>query len=186
MKFDALPLPGAWLIKPEPYLDDRGRFARSFCIEEFRAHGLETHFPQHSIALTRTCGTVRGMHFQEAPHEEIKLVQCVAGAIYDVIIDLRPDSPTFGEWMGFELSAENGRQIYVPKGFAHGCQSLTDSAAMLYLISTPYEPAAASGVCFDDPAFGIAWPLPPSKVADKDRQWPAFGRKPQLPRGRGA
>jgi dTDP-4-dehydrorhamnose 3,5-epimerase len=174
MRFEAIGLDGAWLIHPEPVQDERGFFARMFCANEFAAHCLETTFPQHSVSHSSRKGTVRGMHFQTAPHEEVKLVRCVAGAIFDVIIDLRPGSPTFRRWQGFELTADNGLQLYIPKGFAHGFQTLTDDARINYLISEIYAPAAASGVRHDDPAFGIKWPLPVTTISDKDLRWPDF------------
>jgi dTDP-4-dehydrorhamnose 3,5-epimerase len=172
MRFEALSLEGAWLVSPEPFVDARGSFARSFCRDEFRSNGLATDFPQHSLAQTRQQGTVRGLHFQRAPHTEVKLVRCVAGAMYDVIVDLRPQSPTYRKWVGVELSAANGRAIYVPKGFAHGCQTLTNDVTVLYLISEPYVPEAADGVRHDDPALGITWPLPVGQISDRDLSWP--------------
>jgi dTDP-4-dehydrorhamnose 3,5-epimerase len=154
--------------------DARGAFARSFCEKEFAANGLATRFVQHSRSISAARGTLRGMHFQRAPHEEAKLVSCVKGGIWDVIIDLRPDSPSFRRWQGFELTAGNRDQLYVPQGFAHGFQTLSDDTEVHYLISACYEADAAGGVRYDDPAFGIAWPLPVSVIADKDRNWPDF------------
>jgi dTDP-4-dehydrorhamnose 3,5-epimerase len=174
MKFEATGLDGAWLIHLDPMRDQRGFFARTFCVNEFAAHGLETEFPQHSMSCSYGKGTLRGMHFQRAPHGEVKLVRCLSGAIWDVIIDLRPQSPTFRQWLGFELSAENQDQLYIPKGFAHGFQTLSDNAQVNYLISEFYAPDAASGVRYDDPAFAIAWPLPVSVISEKDRLWPDF------------
>ena len=174
MRFEAIGLDGAWLVHPEPMQDERGFFARTFCVNEFGAHCLETTFPQHSLSHSSRKGTVRGMHFQTTPHEEVKLVRCVTGAIFDVIIDLRPGSPTFRQWQGFELTADNGLQLYIPKGFAHGFQTLTDDARISYLISEIYAPEAASGVRYDDPAFGIKWPLPVTSISDKDLRWPDF------------
>ena len=124
MRFEAIGLDGAWLVHPEPMQDERGYFARTFCVNEFGEHGLETRFPQHSVSRSSRKGTVRGMHFQRAPHGEVKLVRASRGAIWDVIIDLRPESPTFRQWRGFELTGENGLQLYIPKGFAHGFQTL--------------------------------------------------------------
>jgi dTDP-4-dehydrorhamnose 3,5-epimerase len=165
-------LTGAWLIEPEPAHDERGFFLRTFCEREFEARGLCTRFVQHSVSYSRAKGTLRGMHFQRAPHCEVKLVRCVKGAIFDVIIDLRPSSPTCGRWQGFELSAGNQRQLYIPEGFAHGFQTLCDGAEVAYAISAFYAPEAASGVRFDDPAFGIRWPLPVSVISDRDMGWP--------------
>jgi len=174
MRFEAIGLDGAWLIHQDAMQDERGFFARTFCVNEFAAHCLETTFPQHSVSHSSRKGTVRGMHFQTAPHEEVKLVRCVAGAIFDVIIDLRPGSPTFRRWQGFELTADNGLQLYIPKGFAHGFQTLTDDARINYLISEIYAPEAARGVRHDDAAFGIKWPLPVTSISDKDLRWPDF------------
>lgn len=167
-------LEGAFTIDPQPNRDPRGWFARTFCEREFEAHGLETRFPQHSTSQNVKKGTLRGMHFQRAPHAEVKLVRCLKGAIFDVIIDLRPDSPTFKQARGFELSEANLRQLYIPKGFAHGFQTLSDNCEIGYLISEFYAPEAASGVRYDDPAFEIAWPLEVAVLSDKDRGWPDF------------
>ena len=136
--------------------------------------GLETNYPQHSISFSAQRGTIRGMHYQREPHSEVKLVRCVKGAIWDVIIDIRPASPTYRRWEGLELSGENGRQLYIPKGFAHGFQTLNDDVEVSYLISEPYAPQSAAGIRFDDPTFGITWPLPLSQIAEKDLHWPAF------------
>src|SRR5436190_1207521 len=134
MRFETTGLDGAWLVQLEPLRDERGFFARTFCVNEFRAHGLVTDFPQHSISNSLRKATLRGMHFQNDPYGEVKLVRCLAGSIWDVIIDLRRNSPTFRQWRGFELSAENGSQLYIPKGFAHGFQTLSDGAVVNYLI----------------------------------------------------
>lgn len=174
MRFEAISLDGAWLVHPEPMQDDRGFFVRTFCVNEFRDRGLETGFPQHSVSCSFRKGTVRGMHFQRSPHGEVKLVRCLSGSIWDVIIDIRPESPTFRQWRGFELSADNGLQLYIPKGFAHGFQTLSDDTRVNYLISEFYAPTAASGVRYNDPAFDVAWPLPVTTIAEKDLQWPDF------------
>ena len=174
MRFETTGLDDAWLVHLEPRQDSRGFFARTFCVDEFRAHGLETEFPQHSISRSFNKGTVRGMHFQREPHAEVKLVRCLSGAIWDVIIDMRPGSPTFRQWRAFELSDENGCQLYIPKDFAHGFQTLRDNAVVNYLISEFHVPDAASGVCHDDPAFGITWPLPVTTISEKDLLWPKF------------
>lgn len=174
MRFEPTDLPGAWIITPEPVRDERGFFARVFCARELGEKELETNFVQHSISASVTKGTLRGMHYQREPHGEVKIVTCLKGAILDVIIDLRAGSPTFRKWQGFELTQENRDRLYIPKGFAHGFQTLTDDVEMLYLISAFYEPAAASGVRYDDPAFGITWPLPVAVMSDKDRAWPDF------------
>jgi len=174
MRFETSSLDGVWLIHLEPMHDSRGFFARTFCTNEFRAHGLETDFPQHSISFSSRKGTVRGMHFQREPHSEVKLVRCLSGSICDVIIDIRPESSTFRQWRGFELSEKNGLQLYIPKGFAHGFQTMSDNARVSYLISEYYAPAAASGVRYDDPAFGITWPLPVTTISENDLLWPIF------------
>jgi dTDP-4-dehydrorhamnose 3,5-epimerase len=171
MHFEPVGLDGAWLVHLDPTKDRRGFFARTFCITEFGVRGLETSFPQHSMSCSYRRGTLRGMHFQLAPHDEVKLVRCLSGAIWDVIIDLRPASRTFRQWRGFELSAENQDQLYIPKGFAHGFQTLSDNVQVNYLISEFYSPDAASGVRYDDPAFGITWPLPVSEISEKDLRW---------------
>jgi dTDP-4-dehydrorhamnose 3,5-epimerase len=174
MRFETTGLSGAWLVRIEPNHDSRGFFARTFCVNEFQAHGLETDFPQHSISCSFDKGTVRGMHFQRDPHGEAKLVRCLSGAICDVIIDLRPESPTFRQWRAFDLSDENGFQLYVPKGFAHGFQTLRDNTQVNYLISKFFTPEASSGVCYNDPAFGITWPLLVTTISEKDLLWPKF------------
>lgn len=174
MKFTKTELNGAWLVEPEPVRDTRGWFARTFCEQEFAAHGLETRFVQHSTSQNVERGTLRGMHFQTAQHAEVKLVRCLKGAILDVIIDLNPGSPTYRRWQSFELSTENMRQLYVPKGFAHGFQTLEDNCEIAYLISEFYAPAASTGLRWNDPAFGITWPLPVTVMSDKDKAWPDF------------
>jgi dTDP-4-dehydrorhamnose 3,5-epimerase len=174
MRIEPAGLPGACLIIPEPLRDERGFFARVFCARELAGQGLETHFVQHSLSASSRKGTLRGMHFQTEPHGEVKIVTCLKGAILDVIVDLRPASRTFRTWRGFELTEDNRHRLYIPKGFAHGFQTLTGDVEMLYLISAFYEPAAGSGVRHDDPAFGIEWPLPVTVMSDKDRRWPDF------------
>ena len=174
MRFEPADLQDAWLIHLEPVHDGRGSFARTFCADEFRAHGLETNFPQHSVSCSLRKGTLRGMHFQTQPHSEVKVVRCLSGSIWDVIVDLRSDSSTFRQWRGFELSEDNGLQLYVPKGFAHGFQTLSDNARINYLISEVYVPTASTGVRYNDPAFDIAWPLPVTTIAEKDTLWPDF------------
>jgi dTDP-4-dehydrorhamnose 3,5-epimerase len=172
MIFHPTRLADATLIDIEPRGDARGFFARVFCEREFAAHGLETRFVQANQSRNVHKGTLRGMHFQKAPHGEVKLVRAVRGAIHDVIIDLRPGSPSYGQWEGFDLSAENGRILYVPAGFAHGFQTLEDHCEVTYMVSAAYAPGAEGGVRFDDPAFGVAWPLPVSVISEKDAAWP--------------
>jgi dTDP-4-dehydrorhamnose 3,5-epimerase len=174
MRFQETELRGAWLIDSDPVFDERGHFNRVFCAREFGEHGLETHFVQQNSSCSRSRGTLRGLHFQREPHSEVKVVSCLTGAIWDLIVDLRNSSPTFGQWRAYELTASNRRQLYIPKGFAHGFQSLVDDAEVGYLISAFYAPDAATGYRYDDPAFGIAWPLTPTVISDKDRAWPDF------------
>lgn len=175
MRFSKTNLHGAWLLEPAPIADHRGFFARTFCAREFAANGLVASFVQHSTSRSAARGTLRGMHFQRPPDAEAKLVSCLRGAIWDVIIDLRPGSPTHRAWQGFELTAENRRQLYVPEGFAHGFQTLGDGTEVGYLISAFHAPAAAGGVRYDDPAFAIDWPLPVTALSEKDEAWPPFG-----------
>jgi len=174
MRFMRTSLQDAFLIEPDPIGDERGRFERSFCTQEFSGAGLATCFVQHSQSWSRTSGTLRGMHYQRSPHGEVKLVRCLRGDVWDVIIDLRETSPTFLCWEGFELSSGNRRQLYVPEGFAHGFQTLCNDVEIGYMISTPYAPESASGWRHDDPAFGIAWPLPVAAISARDRSWPNF------------
>ena len=171
MRFLETKLDGAWLIEPEPIRDSRGFLAPTFCVRDFDERELESRFVQHSRSFSATKGTLRGLHFQTPPHEEVKLVSCVSGAVFDVIVDMRPGSPSYRKWQGFELSADNKRQLYVPAGFAHGFQTLTDDAELNYLISAFYEPAASTGISYDDPALGVTWPLPVSVISDRDRSW---------------
>jgi dTDP-4-dehydrorhamnose 3,5-epimerase len=174
VKFHPTLLHDAWLIQLEPAQDSRGFFARTFCAEEFAAHGLEATYPQHSISFSARKGTLRGMHYQREPHSEVKLVRCIKGAICDVIIDIRPNSPTNRHWQKFELSSENGRQLYIPAGFAHGFQTLCDDVEVNYLISELYSPQFGGGIRYDDPNFAIAWPLSVTEISEKDLQWPDF------------
>ncbi len=176
MIFTQLSLPGAYVIELEPKADARGFFARTFCEKEFERHGLRTRFVQCNCSWNDQPGTLRGMHFQRAPHAEAKLIRCTQGRILDVLIDLRPDSPTFTRWEGIELTSENRRMVYVPEGFAHGYQTLTPGAEVFYMASEPYSPGAEGGVRWNDPAFGIQWPLPDPTLSDKDRNHPDFKR----------
>lgn len=172
MQFAETGLAGAYLVEPEPIADDRGFFARTFCVGEFGERGLETSFLQHSISFSRRTGTLRGMHFQNPPHAETKLVSCSQGAIFDVIVDLRPASPTYLQWASFELTPDNRRQLYIPGGFAHGFITLNDDTVVQYLISKMHVPEASRGFCHDDPAVGIRWPMVPSVMSERDRSWP--------------
>jgi dTDP-4-dehydrorhamnose 3,5-epimerase len=170
--FQSLPLHGAHLIALEPRRDARGMFARAFCAQEFDDHGLQSHFVQGNLSTNVRRGTVRGMHYQRSPDAEVKVVRCVRGALFDVIVDLREDSPTYRRWYGAELSEENGLMMYVPQGFAHGLQALTDGATAFYLVSAPYAPAAEGGCRYNDPSIGIHWPLAAVEVSEKDAAWP--------------
>ena len=172
MIFTETKLSGAFIIDLERHEDDRGYFARTFCAREFAEHGLETEFVNTNASYSAQKGTLRGMHFQHPPHAEVKLVRCTQGAIYDAIIDLRLDSETHGEWIGVELSRENGRMLYVPRGFAHGFLTLTDDVDVTYQVSAFYTPGAEGGLRYDDPAFGIDWPGRVTVITDKDRTWP--------------
>jgi dTDP-4-dehydrorhamnose 3,5-epimerase len=174
MKFQQTTLKDAMLIDLERRGDDRGFFARTFCVDEFAAHGLPTEFVQQNTSYSANKGTLRGMHFQTAPHGEDKLIRCLRGAIVDIIIDLRPDSPTYKKWEAFELDDVNKRQLLVPKGFGHGFQTVSDHVEVTYLVSAKYTPSAEGGVRWNDPAFGITWPLEPTDMSDKDRNWPDF------------
>lgn len=172
MIFNKTDLEDAWLIDLERRGDERGFFARTMCEKEFAAHGLDTRYVQQNTSFSATKGTLRGMHFQREPHEEAKLVRCLWGEIMDVIIDLRPNSPTYRRHQAFNLSAENRRQLYVPRGFAHGFQALTENVEVTYLVSACYTPHAEGGVRYNDPTFGIQWPLPVTVISDKDKTWP--------------
>lgn len=177
MKFTSASLRDLWLIEIEPACDSRGFFARTFCIDEFAIHGLETSYPQHSVSFSLKAGTLRGMHYQHEPHSEVKLVRCTSGTIWDVVVDIRTNSTTYRRWQGFELSSANRRQLYIPKGFAHGFQTLSDNVEVNYLISAPYAPQSASGIRHNDPTFGIRWPLPVTEMSLKDTQWPDFNSR---------
>ncbi len=175
MKFIETKFKDAWLIEPEPVRDPRGFFARTFCAKAFSERNMENMFVQHSRSQSEVKGTVRGMHFQLTPHEEAKLVTCVRGAMFDVIIDLRPRSETFRQWQAFELTQDNRLEVYIPKGFAHGFQTLCDDVETSYLISSFYAANSSTGVPYDDPAFAIPWPLPVSVISDRDRGWSRLG-----------
>lgn len=176
MKFVELALGGAFLIEPERHEDERGFFARTFCADEFAARQLNPVVAQCSVSYNRRRGTLRGLHYQAAPHGEDKLVRCTAGAVFDVIVDLRPGSPTFKRWLGVELGAADRQMLYIPAGFAHGFQTLADDTELLYQMSTPYVPAAARGIRWDDPDLGIAWPPVAKRViSPRDLALPALG-----------
>jgi dTDP-4-dehydrorhamnose 3,5-epimerase len=173
MIFTPLELEGAYLIDPEPHADERGSFARVFCAETFAAHGLVDRFVQTSVSHNARRGVLRGLHFQTAPHQETKLIRCVAGEAFDVIVDLRPGSPTFRKWASFEISAQNRRMVYAPQGFAHGFLTLTEGTELEYQITPAYAAGSACGVRWNDPAFAIDWPEPPDLIiSERDAAWP--------------
>ncbi|HVC02063.1 MAG TPA: dTDP-4-dehydrorhamnose 3,5-epimerase [Steroidobacteraceae bacterium] len=174
MIFTPLELSGAFAIDVDPRRDERGLFARTYCDEEFRAHGIDAPFRQCSVSFNERRGTLRGMHFQAQPHAEDKLVRCTAGAVFDVIVDLRAGSPTLRRWSGTELSAANRRALFVPRGFAHGFLSLTDGAEVLYMISVPHAAHFSRGFKWDDPAVGIDWPFAPAVIGDRDARLPSL------------
>jgi len=164
MKFHSTQLSGVWFIEPESLVDERGFFARTWCLNEFARHGLSTDLAQCSVSFNVHAGTLRGLHFQRPPHAETKVVRCTRGAIWDVAVDLRPDSVTYCQWYAAELSADNHRMLYIPEGFAHGFQTLSADSEVLYQISTPYHGPSAAGVRWDDAAFGIQWPQAAKRV----------------------
>ncbi|HLN81282.1 MAG TPA: dTDP-4-dehydrorhamnose 3,5-epimerase [Thermoanaerobaculia bacterium] len=174
MKFSETALPGVFLVDIEPREDERGFFARLWCRDELARHGLSTDLAQISLSFNRRKGTLRGMHYQSAPHEEVKLVRCTLGAIYDVLVDLRRGSPTFRRWISAELTAENRRTLYVPKGVAHGFQTLEDGSEVLYQISEFHHPESARGARWNDPAFGIEWPDRSPILSKRDENYPDF------------
>ena len=174
MIFGSTPLPGAAVVDLERREDERGFFARSFCQREFEALGLDTTVAQCNVSFNRRRGTLRGMHWQAAPHGEAKLVRVTRGALWDVIVDLRPESATYCRWFGVELSAENHRALYIPRGFAHGFQTLVDDVEVFYQMSTSYVPDAQRGVRWDDPAFGIEWPILPPFLSERDATYPDY------------
>jgi dTDP-4-dehydrorhamnose 3,5-epimerase len=175
MHFSQTSIPGAYLVEVEPHEDERGSFERTWCAREFAERGLATRLAQCSLSFNERAGTLRGMHYQLPPRPETKLVRCIRGAIYDVLIDLRPDSPCFKAWVAAELSAHNKRAIYVPEGVAHGFQTLEDASEVMYLISEFYSPEHGRGVRWDDPAFGIEWPAAVARyMSERDRSYPDF------------
>lgn len=169
MLFNATPLEGNYLIQMEPRTDHRGFFARCFCEDEFAAHGLETQWAQISMSMNTHTATLRGLHFQIQPKSETKLVQCVKGAIWDVVVDLRQDSDTFGKWFGSELSEDNQTMMYIPKGFAHGFISLVPSSEILYFMSSPHSPKHERVMSWNDPQLSIDWPIVPSVISNRDQ-----------------
>jgi dTDP-4-dehydrorhamnose 3,5-epimerase len=176
MKFICTPLEGAYVIDLEPVFDERGFFARAWCREEFLAHGLNPNFTQCSISLNTRGGTLRGLHYQDKPYQEAKLVRCNSGAICDVIVDLRPSSPSHAKWFAVELSAANRRMLYAPEGFAHGFQTLADDTEVFYHITESYRPQYARGVRWDDPIFRIDWPNKDPIISARDKSFPDYIR----------
>ena len=174
MKFAALQIPGAWVIDPDLLGDERGFFARTFCRKEFEQHGLSGDLAQCNVSFNRKRGTLRGMHYQREPHQEAKLVRCTQGAIYDVVLDLRPDSPAYLGWHAIELNAANRRMLYVPEGCAHGFMTLADESEVFYQMAEFYHPECSAGVRWDDPAFGIRWPFSEPIASAKDLSYPRF------------
>ncbi|MBI3597361.1 MAG: dTDP-4-dehydrorhamnose 3,5-epimerase [Nitrospirae bacterium] len=177
MKFVETKLKGAFIIEPELLEDERGFFARTFCQNEFEAHGLNPRLAQCNISFNKKRGILRGMHYQAPPHQEAKLISCIRGGIYDVIIDLRPDSTTYCQWYSVELHAQDYKMLYVPEGIAHGFQTLEDNTVVFYQISEPYHPECARGVRWDDVAFGIAWPIQPIVISKKDQSYHPFNNE---------
>jgi dTDP-4-dehydrorhamnose 3,5-epimerase len=172
MRFHSTTLDGPRLVEMRRIGDHRGFLARMFCEKTFAEAGLQDRFVQINNSVSRRRGTLRGLHYQAPPHAEAKLLRVVSGAVFNVAVDVRRGSPTFGQWFGAELDADRRMMMYTPQGFAHGCVSLTDDAEFIYLTSAFYAPAAERGVRFDDPRVGIAWPIPVTEVSDKDRAWP--------------
>jgi len=177
MKLSPAPLAGMWLVETTPRGDARGRLTRIFCADAFAAVRPGLRFVQVNQSVTALRGTVRGLHMQRAPQAEAKLIRCLRGSVFDVAVDLRPGSPSFGRWIGVELSEHNEREVFIPEGCAHGFQALSDDAHLLYQHTAPHAPAYEAGLRFDDPTLGIAWPLPVSLVSERDRRhplWPEF------------
>ena len=174
MKFHETELQGAYLIEVEKREDERGFFARTWCETEFKEHGLVARVVQANTSFNARAGTLRGMHYQRAPHQETKLVRCTRGAIYDVIVDLRPHSRTYKRWLGVELTVSNGSMLYLPADFAHGFITLADTTEVAYLVSEAYTPGAEAGLRWDDPQFNIDWPRPVEVISDRDAGWPDF------------
>ncbi|MDD3581414.1 MAG: dTDP-4-dehydrorhamnose 3,5-epimerase [Desulfobacca sp.] len=175
MIFQELKIKGAWLIEPEKQEDERGFFARTWCQREFAARGLTTMFVQCNISFNKRKGTLRGLHYQAAPYEEAKMVRVTKGAIYDVIVDLRPDSPTYLHWLAVELTGDNYRMLYIPEGVAHGFQTLENNTEIFYQMSEFYHPDAARGIRWDNQTLNITWPLPQPIISPKDLSFPNLG-----------
>lgn len=174
MRFTELDVAGAVLVSPDRHEDERGHFARTWCAEEFAEHGLDTRVAQASVSFNHRAGTLRGMHWQDRVAPEIKLVRCTRGAVVDVIVDVRPESPTHLVHAAVELTEDNGVALHIPAGVAHGFLTLRDATEILYQMTTPHTPTAARGARWDDPAFGISWPAAPVVINERDRTWPDY------------
>jgi dTDP-4-dehydrorhamnose 3,5-epimerase len=177
MLFTPTAVAGAFVMEPKRIADARGFFTRVWCEEQLTQRGLNPHIAQINTALSLKAGTLRGMHFQKAPHAEVKIASCARGALFDVVVDLRPQSPTYCRWHGEELSEQNLRSLYIPEGCAHGYLTLADDTLLTYFTSHAYAPASATGVRFDDAAFGIEWPREVAVISDADRNWPTYSRE---------
>jgi dTDP-4-dehydrorhamnose 3,5-epimerase len=178
MRFVSTKLEGAWIVEPDPYEDNRGLFARTFCAHEFRDYGLVDTFVQCNTSWNLLKGTLRGLHYQLAPSCEAKLVRCTAGSLWDAMVDLRPESPTYLQHVGVELSARNRRALYIPERFAHGFQTLEDGTEVFYQMSEFYVPKLSTGIRFDDPKLEIKWPLPVASISDRDQNWTLLNELP--------
>lgn len=174
MSFTETTLPGAFIIDPKQYQDERGFLSVVFNTADFEAQGLEGHFVQHNLSYNLTKGTIRGLHSQKAPYQETKIVRCIRGSIWDVIVDIRGNSPTYCQWFGLELNSENRKMLYIPQGFLHGFITLEDDTEVLYQVSSYFHPEAAYSARYDDPAFNIQWPIEPKVISKKDLSWPQF------------
>jgi dTDP-4-dehydrorhamnose 3,5-epimerase len=172
VRFVPTELAGVFVVEQERHADERGFFARTWCARELADHGLDPGLAQCSVSFNHRPGTLRGLHYQAPPHAEVKLVRCTRGAMFDVAVDLRPDSPTFRRWLGVELTEDNGVALYVPRGFAHGFYTLAEATDVFYMISTPHDPAAARGVRWNDPFHGVVWPGPVDVISPRDRDYP--------------
>ena len=181
MIFHETALAGAYLIELKPFSDERGHFARAWCRDEFARQGIEIELAQGNVSINPVRGTLRGMHYQAEPHGEAKLVRCVRGAIYDVIVDVDPASPTYLKWIGVELTPSVLRMLYVPAGFAHGFLTLSDDTEVNYLVSTPYAPGAGRGLRYDDPALAIVWPERVTRISRQDETWPLLAMGATVP-----
>jgi dTDP-4-dehydrorhamnose 3,5-epimerase len=173
--FHETPLPGSWVVQCEPIQDDRGAFARTFAVEEFERQGMNPSVQQCSVSFNPRRGTLRGLHYQADPHGECKLIRCTRGAIFDVLVDIRPESPFYCRWFGVELTPDNGKLLYAPSGVAHGLLTLADTTEIAYQMSAPHVPSAARGLRWNDPAFGVDWPAEVSVISERDRTYPDFG-----------